>query len=120
MADTGIGAPVRRKEDYRFLTGKGRYLDDINLAGQSYAYFVRSPHAHAKFTIDTAKAGKAPGVIAVFGGADIVKAGLGTLICGWVITGKNGEPHKAPGRGFPGGGIRCPRSLRTAASKDSA
>ena len=96
MADTGIGAPVRRKEDYRFLTGKGRYLDDISLAGQSYACFVRSPHAHAKFTIDIAKAAKASGVIAVFTGADIVKAGLGTLICGWVITGKNGEPHKAP------------------------
>ncbi|MDH3314196.1 MAG: xanthine dehydrogenase family protein molybdopterin-binding subunit [Gammaproteobacteria bacterium] len=96
MTDTGIGASVRRKEDYRFLTGKGRYLDDINLPGQCYAYFVRSPHAHATFTIASGKAEKEPGVIAVFTGADIVKAGLGGLICGWVITGKNGEPHKAP------------------------
>ncbi len=96
MSETGIGAAVRRKEDFRFLTGNGRYLDDINLPGQCYAYFVRSPHAHATFTISTGSAAKAPGVIAVYTGADIVKAGLGTLICGWVITQKNGEPHKAP------------------------
>ncbi len=96
MSETGIGAPVRRKEDFRFLTGNGRYLDDINLPGQCYAYFVRSPHAHATFNISTGSAAKAPGVIAVYTGADIVKAGLGTLICGWVITQKNGEPHKAP------------------------
>ena len=96
MADTGIGAAVRRKEDYRFLTGNGRYLDDINLAGQCYAYFVRSPHAHATFTIDTGAAAKMPGVVAVYTGADIVRAGLGGLICGWVITGKDGQPHKAP------------------------
>ena len=48
MAETGIGASVKRKEDYRFLTGKGRYTDDINRPGQAYAYFLRSPHAHAK------------------------------------------------------------------------
>ena len=47
MSDTGIGARVKRKEDQRFITGKGRYTDDINLKGQTYAYFVRSPHAHA-------------------------------------------------------------------------
>ncbi len=96
MSETGIGAAVRRKEDFRFLTGNGRYLDDINLPGQCYAYFVRSPHAHATFTISTGKAEKAPGVIAAYTGADIAKAGLGGLICGWVITQKNGEPHKAP------------------------
>ncbi len=96
MSETGIGAAVRRKEDFRFLTGNGRYLDDINLPGQCYAYFVRSPHAHATFTISTGKAEKAPGVIAAYTGADIAKAGLGGLICGWVITQKSGEPHKAP------------------------
>ena len=53
MTDTGIGASVRRKEDYRFLTGNGRYIDDMNRPGQCNAYFVRSPHAHATFTIDT-------------------------------------------------------------------
>lgn len=96
MTDTGIGAPVRRKEDYRFLTGNGRYLDDMNRPGQSHAYFVRSPHAHATFTIDTAAAAKMSGVAAVYTGADIAAAGLGGLICGWTITQKNGEPHIAP------------------------
>ncbi len=47
-AQSAIGASVRRKEDYRFLTGGGKYTDDVTLPGQSYAYFVRSPHAHAK------------------------------------------------------------------------
>ncbi|HAM47485.1 MAG TPA: hypothetical protein DCO73_07090, partial [Alphaproteobacteria bacterium] len=47
-AQTGIGAAVRRKEDFRFITGAGRYTDDIVLPGQSYAYFLRSPHAHAR------------------------------------------------------------------------
>ena len=96
MTDTGIGASVRRKEDYRFLTGNGRYLDDMNRPGQAHAYFLRSPHAHATFTIDVAAAAKMPGVVAVYTGADIAESGLGGLICGWTITGKNGEPHKAP------------------------
>jgi carbon-monoxide dehydrogenase large subunit len=96
MTDTGIGASVRRKEDYRFLTGNGRYLDDMNRPGQAHAYFLRSPHAHATFSIDTAAAAKMPGVVAVYTGADIAEAGLGGLICGWTITGKSGEPHKAP------------------------
>ena len=47
MTATGIGAPVRRKEDQRFVTGKGRYIDDFNRPGQAYAHFLRSPHAHA-------------------------------------------------------------------------
>ena len=96
MTDTGIGASVRRKEDYRFLTGNGKYLDDMNRAGQAHAYFLRSPHAHATFSIDTAGASKMPGVVAVYTGADIAESGMGGLICGWTITGKNGEPHKAP------------------------
>ena len=57
MATDGIGASVRRKEDQRFITGRGTYVDDINQLGQAYAVFVRSPHAHAKITaIDTTKA----------------------------------------------------------------
>ena len=52
MSATGIGAAVRRKEDHRFITGKGHYTDDINRPGQAYAYFVRSPHAHATIKID--------------------------------------------------------------------
>ena len=57
MSETGIGARVQRVEDRRFITGKGRYTDDINRPRQTYAYFLRSPHAHARITaIDTAAA----------------------------------------------------------------
>ena len=55
---TGIGARVKRKEDHRFITGKGRYTDDINLKGQTYAYFVRSPHAHADDQVDQHRQGQ--------------------------------------------------------------
>ncbi len=94
---TGIGAAVRRKEDKRFLIGKGKYLDDLNRRGQAYACFVRSPHPHAEIrSIDTAAAKAAPGVVGVFTGEDLAAGGVGGLICGWVITQKNGEPHNAP------------------------
>ena len=97
MSETGIGASVRRKEDQRFLTGTGRYLDDINIAGQTYAHFVRSPHAHAGIrSIDVAAAAAAPGVVAVLTGKDVADDGLGGVICGWTVTDKNGEPMKAP------------------------
>ena len=63
-----IGEAVKRREDYRFLTGAGQYTDDVQLPGQTYAVFVRSPHAHAKIRrIDTTKARKAPGGVGVFG-----------------------------------------------------
>src|ERR687888_239834 len=66
MGSFGIGAAVRRKEDKRFLTGKGTYTDDINRPGQLQAFLLRSPHAHAEIaSIDTAKAKAAPGVVAV-------------------------------------------------------
>ena len=71
MTATGIGAAVRRKEDHRFITGKGHYTDDINRPGQAYAYFVRSPHAHATIkSIDIKDAARLPGVVAIFTGAD--------------------------------------------------
>ena len=57
MSGTGIGASVRRKEDRRFITGTGHYTDDINRPGQAYAYFVRSPHAHAADQIDRRQGG---------------------------------------------------------------
>ena len=70
MGVEGIGASVVRKEDKRFITGKGRYVDDIKLVGMTYAQFIRSPHAHAKVKgIDTSAALKMPGVIAVLTGA---------------------------------------------------
>ncbi|MEM1398505.1 MAG: xanthine dehydrogenase family protein molybdopterin-binding subunit [Pseudomonadota bacterium] len=91
--DGGIGAPMRRKEDQRFLTGKGRYTDDINQHGQAYACFVRSPHAHAQINgVDISAAAGMPGVLAVLTGADYAAAGLGNLICGWAITSKDGSP----------------------------
>ncbi len=69
MSEQGIGARVLRKEDKRFITGKGRYTDDIRNERQAYAAFVRSPHAHAKVkSIDSAEAEKMDGVIAVLNG----------------------------------------------------
>ena len=87
MTDTGIGASVRRREDDRFLAGKGRYTDDINRTGQVYASFLRSPHAHAKInSVDTAAAKSAPGVSAVLTGADVAADGLGGIPCGFSRT----------------------------------
>ena len=98
MPDTGIGSAVRRTEDQRFLTGTGHYTDDINRPGQVYAWFLRSPHAHATITkVDATKAKQAPGVIAVYTGADTAADKVGGLICGWVVKDKHGVPHKAPG-----------------------
>ena len=96
MADTGIGASVKRKEDQRFITGKGQYTDDINRPGQTYAVFVRSPHAHATIKrIDAAAALKSPGCLGVYTGPDLAKDKIGGLICGWMIHSKDGSPMKA-------------------------
>ena len=92
-----IGSPLKRREDYRFLTGTGTYTDDVKLDRQTYAVFVRSPHAHAKINrIDTSKAKQAPGVIAVFTGEDTANAKINGLPCGWLITDVNGQPMKEP------------------------
>ena len=92
MSEDGIGAPLRRKEDRRFLTGTGTYTDDINRPGQAHAVIVRSPHAHAGIaSIDTAAAAAAPGVIAVFTSADTTADDLGGLPCGWGITQADGS-----------------------------
>lgn len=92
-----IGQSVKRKEDYRFLTGGGRFTDDVTLPGQVYAYFLRSPHAHANIRgINTSKARSAPGVVAIFTGDELAAAKVGGLPCGWLITGVNGEPMKEP------------------------
>ncbi len=97
MTASSIGQSVPRKEDVRFITGKGRYTDDINLRGQAYACFVRSPVAHATIKqVNTAAAGNSPGVIAVLTGADLAKDGLGTLPCGWMVLSKDGSAMKQP------------------------
>ncbi|MEA3024685.1 MAG: aerobic carbon-monoxide dehydrogenase large subunit, partial [Alphaproteobacteria bacterium] len=95
MNATGIGAAVRRKEDFRFVTGKGQFTDDINRPGQTHIHFLRSPHAHAKIRkIDTAAARALPGVLAVLTGAELAADKIGNLICGWMIQSKDGSPMK--------------------------
>ena len=97
MPDTGIGASVRRREDARFLMGRGTYTDDINRPNQTYAHILRSPHPHAKIVkIDTAKAAKAPGVVAILTGADMAADKVGGLPCGWLIHNKDGTPMVEP------------------------
>src|SRR6195952_2854319 len=95
MGVEGIGASVVRKEDRRFITGKGRYVDDIKVLGMTHAHFIRSPHAHAKVkSIDSSAAMKMPGVVGVLTGQQIVDDKVGNLICGWAITSKDGSPMK--------------------------
>ncbi|ODN72231.1 Carbon monoxide dehydrogenase large chain [Methylobrevis pamukkalensis] len=96
MGVEGIGARVLRKEDKRFITGKGRYTDDIELKDTTYAAFVRSPHAHARIvSIDISEAKAAPGVVDVLTGADLAGDRIGGLICGWMIHSTDGSPMKA-------------------------
>src|SRR6188472_979192 len=95
MSATGIGAAVRRKEDIRFITGKGQYTDDVVRAGETRAMFVRSPHAHAKIkSIDSSEASKMPGVVAILTGEQLATDKIGNLICGWMIHSKDGSPMK--------------------------
>lgn len=95
MGVEGIGARVARKEDKRFITGRGRYVDDIKLVGLTYAHFIRSPHAHAKVkSIDASAAKDMPGVVDVLTAQQLVDDKIGNLICGWAITSKDGSPMK--------------------------
>jgi carbon-monoxide dehydrogenase large subunit len=92
-----IGASIKRKEDARFLLGRGRYTADIELPRQAYAHVVRSPHAHARITaIDGHAARARPGVLAVFTGSDLAAAGVGGLPCGWQVTDRHGRPMAEP------------------------
>ena len=93
---TFIGKPIKRVEDKRFLTGQGKYTDDIKLVGMTHAYILRSPYAHAKIkSIDTAAAKAHAGVLAVFVGSDIPEAIAG-VPCGWQVDFKNGDTMKEP------------------------
>ncbi|CAN7576658.1 xanthine dehydrogenase family protein molybdopterin-binding subunit [Mesorhizobium caraganae] len=95
MGIEGIGARVARKEDKRFITGAGRYVDDMVVPGMKHAAFVRSPHAHAQIKkIDVKKAQAMPGVIGVLTGKELKADGIGNLICGWMIHSKDGSPMK--------------------------
>ncbi|UCI05072.1 xanthine dehydrogenase family protein molybdopterin-binding subunit [Mesorhizobium sp. B1-1-8] len=95
MGIEGVGARVARKEDKRFITGGGRYVDDMVVPGMKHAVFVRSPHAHAEIKkIDVKKAQAMPGVIGVLTGKELKADGIGNLICGWMIHSKDGSPMK--------------------------
>ena len=92
-----VGSRVERKEDKKFLTGKGRYTADINLANQTYAYFVRSPHARASISkVDVSKASNAPGVVRILTGDDLAKDKIGGLIAGWKIVSQDGTDMRVP------------------------
>ena len=108
MHAEGVGASVRRKEDFRFITGHGQYTDDIVHPRQTYAFFLRSPHAHARIDrIDTAEAKAMPGVLAVLTGAELAADKIGHLVCGWMIHSKDGTPMKmAPHPAIADGVVR--------------
>jgi aerobic carbon-monoxide dehydrogenase large subunit len=94
---TVIGASILRKEDRRFLTGRGTYVADIERPGMTFGVFVRSPHAHARIrAIGSTAALALPGVLAVLTGEDIKRDGVGGIPCGWCVTGKGGVPMKEP------------------------
>ena len=95
MGVTEIGAAVRRTEDQRFITGKGRYVADFNRPGQTQAYVIRSPHAHTRIKgINSAAAMAMPGVLAVITGDELSAAKVGNLVCGWMVLSKDGSPMK--------------------------
>ncbi len=95
MPKDGIGASTPRREDLRFLTGNGRYTDDINLRGQAHAYFLRSQMAHGKITaIMTRQAESMPGVVRIFTAKDF--EGVGGLPCGWQVTDRHGAVMQEP------------------------
>ena len=83
-----LGASIRRREDSRFITGRGRYTDDVRLPGQVFSAFVRSPHAHAQIvTINTDAARALPGVVAVYTGQDLAAGGVNPIPPGWLLPG---------------------------------
>jgi aerobic carbon-monoxide dehydrogenase large subunit len=97
MKQFGIGQPVRRVEDRRFITGRGNYLDDINRQRQAYAFMLRSQHAHAAIrAVDTAAARSAPGILAVYTGDDLAGDGIGTIPCLSAVTNRDGSPSALP------------------------
>ena len=123
MPFEGIGAAVRRKEDARFLSGRGNYTDDINRPGQLHAFVRRSDRPHAKISrYRHAAAAKAPGVVAVFTGADMAADNVGGLPCGWQIHSKDGSPMAEPPHPVlaVGQGAPCRRSGCRGDGRDQA
>src|SRR4051812_34173782 len=92
-----VGQRVRRKEDLRFLTGEGRYIDDISLPGMAHAVVLRSPHAHARIkSIRTKRASAMPQVLAIYTASDMEAAKVGNLPVGWIVPATNGRPMAEP------------------------
>src|SRR6266480_3877746 len=82
-----VGQPLRRREDFKLLTGRGRYVDDIKLLGMLHMAVLRSPHAHADIKrIDITKAASAPGVRLVLSGKDLAGK-IGPIMPNWIIPG---------------------------------
>jgi carbon-monoxide dehydrogenase large subunit len=101
-ARQGFGRPVRRLEDVRLLSGRGRFSDDVNVAGQAYAYVVRSTHAHARLRhVEGAEARAMPGVLAVLTGRDAATDGVRPIPHTPVPT----NPHELPLGGREGAAI---------------
>jgi len=99
MGRFGAGQGIRRVEDKRFLTGTGRYTDDITLPGLVFGAVVRSPHAHGTITgLDLEDARSMPGVLGIFTAADLEAAGLGEIPVSVVVTNRDGRPMGIPDR----------------------
>src|SRR5882672_4108002 len=95
----GIGAPLRRLEDRRFLLGRGRFVADIDLPGALHCALVRSPHAHAGIrAVDASAAIASPGVVAVFTGADMAADGMAAMRPMWAVRSRDGSPMAEPPR----------------------
>jgi len=129
MGQFGMGQPVRRSEDRRFITGTGRYTDDIVLPRQAVGYVLRSPHAHATIrAIDIAAAHMAPGVLGIFTGADLERDGIGKIPCVVPLKNRDGSrikmvehPLLAIGRvRHVGDGVAFVVAETAAAAKDAA
>src|SRR5688500_14342903 len=106
MGQFGIGQPIKRFEDQRLLRGEGRFHNDVNLPGQTYAVIVRATHAHARIlSIDSTAALASPGVVAVFTGADLAQDNLGTM----QMTLKRKRPDGSPMFASPHRGLTADR-----------
>ncbi len=91
----GIGQPVRRTEDIRFVTGQGQYTEDLHFDRETHAVFLRSPHGHARIkSIDTSAADTAPGVVGVLTWKDVEAAGANPMPCMAPLRNRDGTPIK--------------------------
>ncbi len=95
----GVGQPIRRTEDRRFLTGEGRFVDDVSMPEMAHMAILRSPHAHAGIdSVDTTAAAQAPGVLAVLTGADWIADGLGGIPTRTAAKNSDDSPIPVPDR----------------------